>query len=112
VIPLDRLRIEPQPLYGIFLIVKFKLEFLIGVQSSDPLNTKIPPISYFFGRRVVFEQTASELKVRIHIKTKTGSGSDRGSATLPKTLFKNSKSKFKNVKHTPVNVLSYLQQWR
>jgi hypothetical protein len=42
VTPLDRPRIGHQPLY--ILIFKFKLEILIDVQSSDPIDTKIPLI--------------------------------------------------------------------
>jgi hypothetical protein len=42
-IPSDSPSSGHQPIY-ILNLLNFKLEFLIGVQSSDPLNTKTPPI--------------------------------------------------------------------
>jgi hypothetical protein len=35
-------------------IFNIDLIFLKGAQSSEPLNTKIPPIPYFFGGRLVW----------------------------------------------------------
>jgi hypothetical protein len=34
-------------------LFNFDLEYLKRVQSSEPLNTKMPPISSFFGRWLV-----------------------------------------------------------
>jgi hypothetical protein len=56
-IPLDAQDRTSNAIY--FYFFKFKLEFLIGVQSSDPIDTKISPKPpNFLGRLVVCAQTA------------------------------------------------------
>jgi hypothetical protein len=41
-----------------FLFFIFDLEYLIGVQSSEPLHAKVNPTSYLFGSWFACAQTA------------------------------------------------------
>jgi hypothetical protein len=55
VVSLDRPYKGHQPLFFLFFI--FDLEYLISVQSSEPLHAKMNPTSFLFGSRFACAQT-------------------------------------------------------